>query len=280
MALGAAAVVLRPDALMDTALGAIGRASEMVRTSPPGELTRKGARDVASEVDYAVEDIVRGILREATPDIGFLGEEGGSSGPEGLVWVLDPIDGTVNFTRGLPLCAISLALARGDQPVLGVIDLPFLGTRYTALEGRGTFRDGRRIAVSGTARMDEALVGFGDFAVGRGAETQNALRLDVVRALASEAYRTRMLGSAAVDLAWLAEGRLDASIILSNKPWDTAAGSLIAREAGAAVVDVDGAPHTLASRFTLAAGPGLIGRIAGMVRWATGGGAGRGRPRP
>lgn len=124
--------MLTPDALMGTALTAARQAAGVIRTSPPGNLTPKGPRDVTSEVDFAVETQLRDYLRSQTPSIGFLGEEGGVSGPDDLVWILDPIDGTVNFTRGLPLCGVSLALARGQWPILGVVSFPFLNMQYTA----------------------------------------------------------------------------------------------------------------------------------------------------
>lgn len=261
--------MLTPDALMGTALTAARQAAGVIRTSPPGNLTPKGPRDVTSEVDFAVETQLRDYLRSQTPSIGFLGEEGGVSGPDDLVWILDPIDGTVNFTRGLPLCGVSLALARGQWPILGVVSFPFLNMQYTAIESRGAFRNSTRLRVSKTNHMDYAVVAFGDFAVGLQAHTKNTFRLEVICASSGSANRTRMLGSAALDLCWLADGHLDASITLSNKPWDTAAGTLIAREAGASVVDLDGSPHSLASRVTLAATPGLIGDIIELVRDAS-----------
>jgi myo-inositol-1(or 4)-monophosphatase len=119
----------------------------------------------------------------------------------------------------------------------------------------------------GTARsLHEAIVALGDFAVGESSEAKNQLRIEVVRRLADRALRVRMVGSAAIDLAWVAEGKLDASITLSNKPWDMAAGVVLAREAGALVVDEQGRDHTAVSRATLAAAPPLIDEITNLVR--------------
>jgi myo-inositol-1(or 4)-monophosphatase len=120
--------------LLAIAREAASRASKLVRTSQPGKITMKGDRDPTSEVDLAVEQLVHEYLSSVTPDIGFLSEEQGSNklGHE-LLWILDPIDGTVNFIHGVPLCAVSLSLAYNGRAHLAVIDLPFIGTQYTAL---------------------------------------------------------------------------------------------------------------------------------------------------
>jgi len=252
--------------LLNIASAAVDIAADLLQTHRPGVLTAKGDRDMATEVDYAIEHRVRTFLHDATPSIGFLGEEEGNLGGKSeLMWALDPIDGTANFVHGIPLCGVSLGLVRENRPVLGVIDLPFLGTRYTAFEDNGAYANGTPIAVSTTDRLDQAIVAIGDYAVGDNAQQRNQLRLAVTEQLAATVQRVRMHGSAAVDLAWLAHGKLDALITLSNKPWDMAAGVIIAREAGAQVVDKDGTPHTLQSQATIAAGPGLIASVQRLV---------------
>ncbi|MGK5679776.1 inositol monophosphatase family protein [Actinoplanes sp. URMC 104] len=163
--------------LLPVAHRALDVAQDLIRTMQPGVLTAKGDRDMASEVDYAIEDRVRAFLSEQTPEIGFLGEENGLSGAtERLLWALDPVDGTVNLVHGSPLCAISLALITENRSVLGVIDLPFLGNRYSAAEGHGAHADGRPIAISATPRGSEAVVALGDYAVGHGATEKNRAR--------------------------------------------------------------------------------------------------------
>jgi myo-inositol-1(or 4)-monophosphatase len=257
------------DSLLSVAIEAIGAAGDYVRTHrfPAIPVDAKGDRDLVSAVDLAVERHLREFLRRRTPEIGFLGEEEGRTGhsPD-LFWVLDPIDGTVNFVRGLPLCAVALALVSEGRPVLGVIDLPFLGSRYSAVTGGGAHLNGARLQVRSTDSLAEAVVALGDFAVGTGSDSRNRLRVAVAGRLASAALRVRMLGSAALDLAWLGEGLLDASIVLSNKPWDVAAGVVIAREAGARVVDMDGSDHVLNSSATLAAPPSLIDQLVELVQ--------------
>jgi len=222
---------------------------------------------MASEVDLAVERAVRAFLHEKTPDIGFLGEEEGEfDGDTEPVWTLDPIDGTANLIHGVPLCAVSLGLIHQGRPVLGVIDLAFLGQRYSAVESEGAYVDGLSLRVSQTAGLRDAIVAIGDYAVGPDAGYRNRLRLAVTERLAARVLRVRMLGSAAIDLAWVAEGRLDASITLVNNPWDMAAGVIVAREAGAEVVDRDGTQYTYDSGATIAATPALLGEILGLVQ--------------
>lgn len=259
---------MTPNSLLPIALEAVRLAAELIRTSRPGVLTAKGDRDLVSELDFTVERRLRDFLRERTPSIGFLGEEGGAAPGEDheLTWTLDPIDGTVNFVRGMPLTAVSLALVDRSQPVLGVIDLPFLGARYRATRAGGAYMNERRLQLVGARPLYEAIVAIGDFAVGARAEEKNRLRFEVVNQIATVALRVRMVGSAAIDMAWLAEGKVDASITLGNDPWDMAAGVVIAREAGAQVVDIDGSDYRTSSRATLAATPHLIEKILAIVQ--------------
>jgi myo-inositol-1(or 4)-monophosphatase len=256
-----------PGALVPIALEAVAIAGELIRSRPPGSLTAKGDRDMASELDYAVERAVRAHLRDRTPGVAILGEEDGLTGASGgeLLWALDPIDGTANFVHGMPLTGVSLGLLCRDRPVLGVIDLPFLGARYRAVEHAGAYVGDRRITASHTTGLRDAIVALGDYAVGVGAEEKNRLRLALSEHLAGRVQRVRMLGSAAIDLAWVAEGKLDASMTMSNEPWDTAAGVIIAREAGAVVIDQDGSDHTSASAATIAVAPGIVEELLAVV---------------
>jgi myo-inositol-1(or 4)-monophosphatase len=245
--------------LLPIATEAVSRASHMIREQAPGAITRKGDRDPATEVDYAVEREIRDYLRDRTPDIGFLGEEDGPFGDETAeyMWALDPVDGTVNFIHGIPLCAVSLGLVHHETAQLGVIDLPFLNLQYTATLGGGAFLAGQRLHVSGTTTIEDSVIALGDYAVGANASSKNAERIEITRRLASRVQRIRMFGSATIDLAWMAEGRVDACVMLSNKPWETAAGVLVAREAGALVVDRYGEPHTARSTSTIALVPAV-----------------------
>lgn len=254
--------------LLPVAVEAIEHAHHLIRSRAPGLLTVKGDRDLASEVDYLIEREVRSFLHARTPGIGFLGEEEGATGSGDLHWALDPVDGTVNYVHGIPLCAVSLGLVSKGRPVIGVIDLPFLAARYTAVEGAGAYAGGRRIRTSTTQSLREAVVAIGDYAVGAEAARRNRLRLALTEQLAAQVQRIRMTGSAALDLVWLAEGKIDASLTLSNHPWDMAAGVAIAREAGAQVVDNNGTEHDSDSSMTLAVTPALATQVLALVHQA------------
>jgi myo-inositol-1(or 4)-monophosphatase len=231
-----------------------------------GALIGKGDRDFATDVDLRIESEIKASLAQVTPEIPFLGEEEAGEKALGEArWVLDPIDGTINFARDIPLCSISLSLVHGGQPVLGIVDVPLLGERFIARQGGGAYLNGTRISVAEVAGLPEAIVGVADFKVGVGSEEENRLHLAVLARLARESLRVRMLGSAALDLAWLAAGRLNATLMLSNLPWDVTAGLLLAREAGGVVFDYDGSPHDAQSRFTIASTPSLAEPVRRIV---------------
>ncbi|MGZ8647095.1 MAG: inositol monophosphatase family protein [Solirubrobacteraceae bacterium] len=212
----------------------------------------KGDRDFATALDVEAERLIRSSLQRLAPDIAFLGEERGGPAPASQpIWVLDPIDGTVNFARGSPLCAISLALVELGLPRMAIVDFPFLGERYLAAEGAGAYLNGAPIRTVERS-LENSVVGFTDFSVGHDAPSENPIHLRLMAALAATALRVRVHGSEGLDLAWLASGRLDAAIMLSNLPWDVSGGTLLVREAGGAVFDLDGSEHGLASAATIA----------------------------
>lgn len=231
-----------------------------------GALIGKGDRDYATTIDVRVEKLVKQRLAAATPAIPFLGEEeGGASIDDPALWVLDPIDGTANFLKDSPLCGISLALVEDGRPTLGLLEFPFIGERYLAVQGAGAFLNGSRIAVLESAGLREAMIGFADFSVGPESRAENRMHLALMRRLAVEAFRIRVHGSAALDLAWLAAGRLGGTVMLSNLPWDVLAGVLLVREAGGRAYDHDGSDHTPRSSFTLASTSGLVEPICAAV---------------
>lgn len=240
-------------------------ALHVVTSQGPGAVTVKGDRDIASEVDYAVEDRLREFLSRETPTIGFLGEENSETDQNETVWVLDPIDGTANFVRGIPLFGVSLALVEDGNPVVGLITLPAIGLNYSATTRGGAYCNDEAIHCRQTTSLRDAMVSLGDYAVGDDANEKNADRLRITSRLARHVERVRMVGSAATDLAWVAHGKLDATVILANKPWDTAAGTLLARESGALVVDRVGKQHSLHSTSTVAMSPQLFGDLLPLL---------------
>ena len=193
---------------------------------------------------------------------------GGGGRQREAMWVLDPIDGTVNFANGSPLCAISLALVERGEPALGIIDLPLLGERYVAHRGAGAWLNGSRINVLEPAGLHDAMVGFADFAVGPRAKVENDVHRELMERLVPRCLRVRVHGSECLDLAWLAAGRLDVSVMLSSLPWDVTAGVLIAREAGAKAFDHGGDPWTPHSEFTICCTPGLVDELLPLVQEA------------
>lgn len=255
---------------MPIAAQAMDLARQIVRERSPSIVDAKGDRDMVSDIDLVIESTVREFLHEQSPKVAFVGEEEGkAAGSAELHWVLDPIDGTANFVKGVPLYSISLALVAGDEPVMGMIDLPALGCRYSAAEGMGAYCDDVPIRVRPAAQLKDAIVTFGDYAVGEQAEAKNRLRLAVTSGLAAQAQRVRMLGSAAIDLAWLAHGRTDAAIVFGSHPWDIAAGVILVREAHGLVVDAEGARHTIRSASTVAASGELLDELVNLISATT-----------
>ena len=244
-------------ALLSVAHHAVDAAVDYVLSQPVTGIRSKGGREIVTDIDEAVEHLVRDRLLRDTPDLGFLGEETGATGDSATYWVLDPVDGTTNFSHGLPLNAVALGLIHDEQPVLGVIALPFLGRRYWAARGHGAYRDHTQITVSETTDISRALVALSSYGGWADFPVRDLLSAELDRVLSARAQGVRRLGATAVDLVFVAEGALDVRVTLGNRPWDTAAGTVIAREAGAVVVDSDGSPHTLRSKCTVAVTPGL-----------------------
>lgn len=220
--------------LRDLALEVAREAAALVRErrgSPVAVAdTKSSSVDVVTEADRASEELIHALLTEARPHDAFLGEEGGSAeGTTGVRWVVDPIDGTVNFLYGLPEYAVSIAAERGGVVVAGVVVNAATGAEYAAALGSGATRDGRTLAVRPTPPLAERLVvtGFGYSSSLRAVQAAAVIRLlPVVRDI-------RRLGSSALDLCHLAEGAVDAYVEEGLNLWDHAAAGLIAREAGA-----------------------------------------------
>lgn len=249
------------------AKAAAATASQIVRSRSPQTITWKGDRDVTSDVDITVETVIRDFLKKHTPSAGFLGEEEGGTKPgDGYHWILDPIDGTVNFLHGVPLCAVSLSLIHDRSTLTSVIDLPFLDAQYSALCGNGSYVNEKRVHVSATQKLNDALISVDQYTFGDDSHRKNSIRHRLIGRLAPHVQRIRMLGTSATELAWTAQGRLDACVMLGNKPWDTSAGVLIAQEAGARILDLDGSDHSPESFATIAVTPSLERDLISIVR--------------
>lgn len=194
--------------------------------------TKSSAVDVVTEADRASEALIRDRLLRARPDDEVLGEEAGrSAGTSGVRWIVDPIDGTVNFLYGLPQYAVSIAAEEDGVVVAGVVVNVATGVEYTAELGHGAHRDGHPLRVRGTVPVAERLVltGFGYDAELRGAQAVAVARL------LPRVRDVRRMGSCALDLCHLAEGAADGYVEEGVAEWDHAAGALVALEAGATV---------------------------------------------
>jgi myo-inositol-1(or 4)-monophosphatase len=219
--------------------------------------------DVVTETDLRAEALIRHLLREATPEAGALGEEGGGTAPGArLQWVIDPLDGTVNFLHGVPLFAVSIASAVDGEIVAGAVADVLRGELFSAHLGGGARRDGKPIAVSGCASLAQALV-----TTGFSYRADERMRQgEIVGRLLTRAADVRCFGSAALELCWVACGRVDAYYQHDTALWDRAAGALIAAEAGA---DVE-LPCPENDDLVLVAGPGIVGEIRSLVQPAWG----------
>ncbi len=158
-----------------------------------------------------------------------------------------------------------MALTHFGVPLVAVTAIPSLGWTYHATQGRGAFNNNQPIHVRDTAELRHAIVSIGDYATGPKAESKNRRRLAITQGLIPAVERIRMFGAASIDLAFVAAGLTDAAILDTNKPWDTAAGVLLAREAGAAVSDLTGNPHTATATSTLAAAPHIAPHLTQLT---------------
>ncbi|GGJ77680.1 hypothetical protein GCM10010123_04650 [Pilimelia anulata] len=257
-----------PYRLLDLALEVVAAAGATARAMQPGVggvSTKSTPTDVVTAADRAVERQVVAALRAARPDDRVLGEEYGASGAAGagVEWVLDPIDGTVNYLYGLPNYAVSLAARCGGEAVLGVVHDPVGGRWWTAVRGGGAYAGDRRLTGSPATEPDRALIGTG-FAYAAGTRARQAA---VLRAVLPRVRDIRRLGSAATDLCLAAEGALDGYYEAGLAPWDLAAGGLVAAEAGLLVTGLHGDPPGRA--MVLAAPPALHGPLHDLVASAT-----------
>lgn len=213
------------------------------------KVAEKGPNDYVTQVDKEAEGIIIENLHKAYPAHNFLGEESGVVKPNGdtseFTWIIDPIDGTTNFIHGFPAFSVSIALRQKDRIIAGVVYDPVRQELFTAARGEGAQVDNRKIRVTRLNSLQGALIGTGmpfnrsEAAVDR--------YLESLREVMMAASGIRRAGSAALDLAWVAAGRLDGFWEYNLKPWDIAAGSLLVEEAGGVVSDLKGEANYLVS---------------------------------
>lgn len=216
------------------------------------DIRAKGNRDVVTAADMASEAFILDALRQAFPEDGVMGEEGTNVAPGApRKWCIDPLDGTLNFSRGIPFWAVSIALFEEGQPVAGVIHDPITGETFSGQAGGGAWCDDRTLAVSTVSGPDRALV---HLTVDFNTERMQVLQvgLEDMRAVAPYVFRTRNMGSAALALAYVAAGRFDAMLHRYAHPWDYGAGVLLVREAGGQVSSMDGGQYDIDTRAVCA----------------------------
>ncbi len=204
-----------------------------------GHTKTKGVADYVTEVDFAVQKFIRENLAKLYPDIQFMGEEKDNTGIDfdGLVWVLDPVDGTTNLIHDYCASAISLALLEKGEPVMGFIYHPYLREFYFAQKGKGSFCNGLPIHVSNAETLDKSLIAIGTSPYYKNLAQQN---FSIFQRVFEKCQDIRRSGSAAIDLAFVAAGRIEGYFEQGLKLWDYAAGMLLVREAGGRALDFEG----------------------------------------
>jgi myo-inositol-1(or 4)-monophosphatase len=219
----------------------------------------KRQKDYVSEVDHAAEEAIISVLREAYPDHGILAEESGRSDTKSdYVWVIDPLDGTTNFLHGFPQYCVSIGLLHKGSPTQAVIFDTNRNELFTATKGVGAYLNDRRIRVSKTEKLDLALMGTG-FPFREVENIDDYIRMMRNMMLATSGIRRP--GAAALDLAWVAAGRIDGFWEIGLAPWDMAAGALLVREAGGLIGDLNGEDKYLDSGRVVASNAKLFSAI-------------------
>ena len=242
---------------LDIALAAAQEAGALVRGRfySAKEVSYKGPSNLVTDVDLLAESCIRDTLTKEFPDVGFLGEELGTSGDEGgLHWIVDPIDGTRNYAANVPHFAVSVALADGPEVLLGVTYDPMRDETFHVVKGEGAFLNGNSISVSKRGSVAEGIVAFD---IG-GMDPRALYAFKLIQELWPGMQSVRIMGSATLGLAYAAAGRVDIFFHHALAPWDVAAGLLMVHEAGGQVVDRHGGPASLQSTGVVASSPLLL----------------------
>ncbi|WP_369986533.1 inositol monophosphatase family protein [Streptosporangium sp. 'caverna'] len=238
-------------------------AGEMLLAKRPARpevlVTKSSPTDIVTALDQASEELIRARIKAARPDDAILGEEGGSTGGGRVRWIVDPIDGTVNFLYGVPEWAVSIAVEVDGEVVAGVVNVVPRGEIFTAVKGEGAWLAGERLRCNTGVPLDRALI-----ATGFGYESRRrAVQAEVLAHVLPRVRDIRRGGSAASDLCSVAAGRVDGYYERGPQYWDYGAGGLIAAEAGARVGGLNGKPCN--PGLTLCAAPGLFEELHDLL---------------
>ena len=251
-------------AMLNVAIMAARRGGDiLVRNIPKLDklkVEQKGQNDFVSEADHAAERAIIEVISKHFPEHAIHAEESGKTGESDYVWIIDPLDGTTNYIHGFPVFCVSIALTYKALIELGVVYDPLRNELFTASRGQGAQLDGRKIRVSGTIEVSRALIGTG-FPY----RTSNK-SLDHYMSMLTKAIQNtsgiRRAGAAALDLCYVAAGRLDAFWETGLMPWDLAAGALIIREAGGIVSALNGSENFLDTGHVLCGTPRIYSGLA------------------
>ncbi|MDP6709123.1 MAG: inositol monophosphatase family protein [Alphaproteobacteria bacterium] len=261
----------RKSALINVMVGAAHRAARgLVRDFGEVEqlqVSRKGPGDFVSVADLKAERTIKEILARARPNFGFLMEESGAAQGSDTSnrWIVDPLDGTMNFLHGIPHFATSIALERDGEVIAGVTYHPVADELFWAEKGIGAYLNDRRIRVSARVRMDDALIGTG---IPHGHGDDYDRYIGEVRTMMPKVASLRRFASATLDLAYVAAGRLDGFWERGLGAWDVAAGMILIQEAGGFVSDVNGTDSVLATGGIVAANGRLHRELLGLLQEA------------
>jgi myo-inositol-1(or 4)-monophosphatase len=233
--------------MLQTAIEAARQAGQLIAERFPTKrsITIKGYRDIVTEVDTAAEAVILNLIRTRFPDHAILSEEaGGEAIGDGPTWVVDPLDGTTNYAHRLPLSTVSIGVLEDGQPVVGVIYDPLRDQLFAAKRSEGATLNGAPIETSEITRIDHAIVGL-DWGH---SDRDRERTLAFLGRVAPRCGTVRALGSAALAQAYVAAGIMDAYLSLVAKPWDAAAGFLIATESGGTYTTIEGQPYHVGAR--------------------------------
>lgn len=256
--------------LLNTAVGAARAAGDYImrhyQQADQLKVTAKQARDYVSEVDRNAEAIIIDRIARAYPSHSILAEESGEHGEakDNIQWIIDPLDGTTNFLHRFPQFAVSIAARDRKDLEIAVVYDPFKQELFTALRGSGAQLDGRRVRVSSGNRLEHSLIGTGfPFREDQDVESYLPLLQKTMQATAG----VRRAGAAALDLAYVAAGRLDGFFEMGLQPWDVAGGALLIREAGGVITDIsDAHQDPVDSGRVLAGNPRIHEELGRLLR--------------
>jgi len=227
-------------------------------------IERKSGHDLVTSVDKAAEETIISVIKKAYPGHSILAEESGADNGDDNVWIIDPIDGTINFIHGIPHFAISIALQQKGVLEHGVVFDPIKDELFTASRGRGAMLNNTRMRMQETP-MKSALIATGSPFIKERDTTRLRQHLTILERVAIESTDIRFLGSAALNLAYLAAGRVDGFYEYGLKPWDIAAGALLVREAGGFVAGPNNSDNFLDTGDIIAGGRKTFGKLQDIV---------------